>query len=62
LGGQVLVQLIGVGVTVCYTAALTFIILELVDAMVGLRVREQEEEVGLDMAIHNERAYNLMKS
>ena len=62
LGGQVLVQLIGVGVTVCYTAALTFIILELVDAMVGLRVREQEEAVGLDMAIHNERAYNLMKS
>ena len=62
LGGQVLVQLIGVGVTVCYTAALTFIILELVDAMVGLRVREQEEKVGLDMAIHNERAYNLMKS
>ena len=50
------------GVTVCYTAALTFIILELVDAMVGLRVREQEEAVGLDMAIHNERAYNLMKS
>ena len=62
LGGQVLVQLIGVGVTVCYTGALTFIILELVDAMVGLRVREQEEAVGLDMAIHNERAYNLMKS
>ena len=62
LGGQVLVQLIGVGVTVCYTGVLTFIILELVDAMVGLRVREQEEEVGLDMAIHNERAYNLMKS
>ena len=62
LGGQVLVQLIGVGVTVCYTGVLTFIILELVDAMVGLRVREQEEKVGLDMAIHNERAYNLMKS
>ena len=62
LGGQVLVQLIGVGVTVCYTGALTFIILELVDAMVGLRVTEQEEAVGLDMAIHNERAYNLMKS
>ena len=62
LGGQVLVQLIGVGVTVCYTGVLTFIILELVDAMVGLRVREQEEKIGLDMAIHNERAYNLMKS
>ena len=30
--------------------------------MVGLRVSEQEEKVGLDMATHNERAYNLMKS
>jgi len=62
LGAQVVVQLIGVGVTVCYAGVVTFIILELVDAMVGLRVSEQEEKVGLDMATHNERAYNLMKS
>ena len=62
MGGQVVVQLIGVGVTVCYAGVVTFIILELVDAMVGLRVSEQEEKVGLDMATHNERAYNLMKS
>ena len=62
LGAQVVVQLIGVGVTVCYAGVLTFIILELVDAMVGLRVSEEEEKVGLDMATHNERAYNLMKS
>ena len=62
LGAQVVVQLIGVGVTVCYAGVLTFIILELVDAMVGLRVSEEEEKVGLDIATHNERAYNLMKS
>ncbi|MEC7790122.1 MAG: ammonium transporter, partial [Pseudomonadota bacterium] len=62
LGAQVVVQLIGVGVTVCYAGVVTFIILELVDAMVGLRVSEQEEKVGLDVATHNERAYNLMKS
>ena len=62
LGAQVVVQLIGVGATVCYAGVVTFIILELVDAMVGLRVSEQEEKVGLDMATHNERAYNLMKS
>jgi len=62
LGAQVVVQLIGVGATVCYTGVVTFIILELVDAMVGLRVSEQEEKVGLDVATHNERAYNLMKS
>ncbi len=62
LGAQVVVQLIGVGATVCYAGVVTFIILELVDAMVGLRVSEQEEKVGLDVATHNERAYNLMKS
>ena len=62
LGAQVVVQLIGVGVTVCYAGVVTFIILELVDAMVGLRVSEEEEKVGLDIATHNERAYNLMKS
>ncbi len=62
LGAQVVVQLIGVGATVCYAGVVTFIILELVDAMVGLRVSEQDEKVGLDVATHNERAYNLMKS
>jgi Amt family ammonium transporter len=62
LGGQVAVQLIGVGVTVCNVGVLTFIILELVDAMVGQRVSKQEEKVALDMATHNERPYNLMKS
>ena len=62
LGGQVVVQLIGVSVTVCNVGVLAFIILELVDAMVGQRVSKQEEKVGLDMATHNERPYNLMKS
>ena len=31
-------------------------------AMIGLRVKEQEEKADLSPAIHNERAYNLMKS
>jgi|Marorgknorr_s2lv_3_1036020.scaffolds.fasta_scaffold152172_1 ammonia channel protein AmtB len=30
-------------------------------AMIGLRVKEQEEKTGLSLAIHNERAYNLME-
>ena len=62
MGGQVVIQLIGVGVTVCNADVLTFIILELVDAMVGQRVSKQEEKVALDMATHNERPYNLMES
>ena len=60
--GQAVVQLIGVGVTVCNADVLTSIVLELVDAMVGQRVSKQEEKVGLYMATHNERAYNLMES
>ena len=30
-------------------------------AMIGLRVKEQEEKTGLSLAIHNERAYDLME-
>ena len=42
-----------------YTAIVTFIILKVLDAVMGLRVAEEEEAVGLDLAQHNERGYNL---
>ncbi|PNB78369.1 ammonia channel protein, partial [Pseudomonas sp. FW305-BF6] len=42
-----------------YTAIVTFIILKVLDAVMGLRVTEEEESVGLDLAQHNERGYNL---
>jgi Amt family ammonium transporter len=58
LGGQVVVQLIGVAATVAWTAIVTFVILKVVDAMVGLRVSEEEETDGLDLSQHEERAYN----
>jgi Amt family ammonium transporter len=38
---------------------LSFIILKIVDATVGLRVEEDEERMGLDLSQHNERGYNL---
>jgi len=44
---------------VIYTAIVTFIILKVLDAVMGLRVTEEEESVGLDLAQHNERGYNL---
>jgi Amt family ammonium transporter len=47
------------GFTVIYTAIVTFIILKVLDAVMGLRVTEEEEAVGLDLAQHNERGYNL---
>jgi len=34
------------------------LLLKLVDKLVGLRVDEQDEDIGLDLAEHNETAYN----
>ncbi len=59
MGEQVGVQLTGVVATVTFTAIVTYIILKLVDAVVGLRVTEDEEIEGLDIVLHDERGYDL---
>ncbi|MEK1939165.1 MAG: ammonium transporter [Pseudomonas sp.] len=59
IGAQVVTQIKGVGFTVVYTAIVTFVILKVLDLVIGLRVSEEEETVGLDLAQHNERGYNL---
>jgi Amt family ammonium transporter len=59
IGAQVWIQFKGVAFTVVYTAIVTFVILKVLDAVMGLRVSEEEEAVGLDLAQHNERGYNL---
>ncbi|MCO7593406.1 MULTISPECIES: ammonium transporter [Pseudomonas] len=59
IGAQVWVQAKGVIFTVVYTAIVTFVILKVLDVVMGLRVNEEEESVGLDLAQHNERGYNL---
>ena len=56
---QLWVQCKGVGFTVVWSGALTFIVLKLVDWTVGLRVDDEQELIGLDLALHEERAYNL---
>jgi Amt family ammonium transporter len=53
-GGQVLTQIYGVAVTLVYCAIATFIILKVVDVIVGLRVSEETERDGLDLALHGE--------
>jgi Amt family ammonium transporter len=58
MGGQVFTQLIGVAATVAWTVIVTFVILKLVDAVVGLRVSEEQETDGLDISQHEEKAYN----
>ncbi len=59
IGGQLAVQAVGVVATFTYTAIVTFIILKIVDAVIGLRVSEDEEVEGLDITLHNERGYDL---
>ncbi|MEN6587272.1 MAG: ammonium transporter [Sulfuricella sp.] len=53
-GGQVMIQLIGVGATMAYTAVASFIILKVIDMVIGLRVSEEEEREGLDVSLHGE--------
>ncbi|HGN2263890.1 TPA: ammonium transporter, partial [Pseudomonas aeruginosa] len=55
IGAQFFVQFKGVVFTVVYTAVVTFVILKVLDLVMGLRVTEEEEAVGLDLALHNER-------
>ncbi|MDG9781377.1 ammonia channel protein [Pseudomonas sp. 1D4] len=59
IAAQVFIQFKGVAFTVVYTAVVTFVILKVLDLVMGLRVNEEEETVGLDLAQHNERGYNL---
>lgn len=58
IGGQFMVQCIGVIATVGFTAAVTFVLLKLVDRLVGLRVTRDQEIEGLDIVLHDERGYN----
>ena len=56
---QVIKQGIGVGTTLVYTAVVSLIILKIVDWTIGLRVTEEQETEGLDLALHDERGYIL---
>ena len=59
MGSQIGVQLVGILTVVLWTAAVTFGILKLVNALTGLRVPDEEETVGLDISQHDERGYIL---
>ncbi len=58
---QLLTQLEAVAVTVLWSGAATYLLLKLVDALVGLRVGEHEELVGLDLTGHRESAYTILE-
>ena len=59
MGKQVLTQITGVLVTAVWSGAVSYLLLKLIDALVGLRVSIEHETEGLDTVLHNEKGYNL---
>lgn len=58
--GLVLIQAKAVMATALYSLVMTWILLKLVDFLVGLRVSEQSERIGLDLTQHRESGYTLL--
>ncbi len=54
-GAQLMIQAKGVLVTIVYDAVVSFVILKVIDMVVGLRVTEEQEREGLDVSLHGER-------
>ncbi len=59
IGNQLWLQAVGIVATLVYSGALTFILVKVVDGMIGIRVTAEEEGIGLDLALHDERGFNL---
>jgi Amt family ammonium transporter len=60
MGSQLVVQLIGVLSVAAYTGILTFLLLKLVGAVTsGIRVTQEEEQMGLDITDHDEKGYSM---
>ena len=55
---QVGIQIVGILFTIIWCGFFTFIILRFVDNVLGLRISEDEEEVGIDLSEHGESSYN----
>jgi len=52
--GSVITQLWGVGTTVVYGFVVSYVILQIIDKTIGLRVSEEQERQGLDISLHGE--------
>jgi Amt family ammonium transporter len=57
IGRQVWVQFVSVLGTLVYGGVVSFVLLKIIDAIIGLRVTEDQETEGLDLALHDERGY-----
>jgi Amt family ammonium transporter len=54
---QVVTQLIAIGAVVAYAVVATFVIIKVVDAVLGIRISARDEELGIDLSTHGEVAY-----
>ena len=59
IGGQLGIQLTGIAVTFVYTAIVSWVLLRVVNAIVTIRVDQEDETAGLDIVLHDERGYDL---
>lgn len=57
---QFMIQIKAVAITMVYSFVLTYVLLKIVDKLMGLRVTEHEERVGLDLTEHRETGYTLI--
>ena len=58
VGKQLGIQMLGAGVVAVYTVIISAVLLKVIGAFIGLRVDENQETEGLDVADHGETAYN----
>ena len=55
MAAQVWVQLEGVLAVLVYCGIVTFILAKVIEKTIGLRISDEDEYVGLDLAVHGER-------
>jgi Amt family ammonium transporter len=58
-GGLILTQFIGVLAVAAFAGVGTFILMKITQVTVGIRAKEEDESMGLDLALHGEAGYNL---
>ncbi|UOG19840.1 MULTISPECIES: ammonium transporter [unclassified Acinetobacter] len=58
VGQQLIAQIAGILLTVVYCGFFTWLIFKIIDKTIGLRASNEQEQIGLDISNHNERAYN----
>jgi len=56
--GFFITQAFGTAVVLVYALLVSYLLLKIIDAVIGLRVTDEDEVQGLDLAVHSETAYN----